>query len=738
MEKQESPEYDFSDESADTGPEDRAPELRAPQFEAVVVLLRRHLLANLASLLVPTVLVNVALVILVGTVSLLVLNDRFLIIDGRLETYEATRGLMVAAFVAALVFATAHLAWVAMAVVVTAGSLLGRPLRPGRAASLVLRRSGSLLVLFTVLVVIAALSLMLAGFVAAKTGHSWTGLIVLGLVMVVLWRLPLTVATVVLEGTGPFKAFPRTLEIVEGRRGRMFVRLMAVVVALPLLPGACASWLVARVSGDELNLVQITVTITCGAVGAILQGTALTVVALDQWWPDEPSSAGFRGGGSRVVPSAIPLSLVTSQFSEGASVPRRRRARTLLLAALTLPALVAPGFLSEKYPQVNPQGIADLQEQPVRSDAVSHQILPGPLLGGGGALMWPTSGGRARLCADLDCTRSTSVSTFPGDVGVVPTYAVLPDGSWVFVQRWDKGSRGDQLKLRRCTAQGCIDPDEAPVLLSGDFEAVTVGITSSQRGALVAAFDKTERRDRQGTLHLLRCADLTCAESRTLTEVAVPEHDYPDHEQVVVAVGAGGRPVVAYQDYWSGAVTLLSCSDPDCRNTVVRHPVAPSSPRWRQGETSRPNRFYWMGGVEMAVPQDGRPVFVYRDAKTGSARFARCRTPDCATVDARTLTGRLPSDAPDLVLGPDGLPLIATFDTSRRRAVLIACKVADCSARDTVDLGAFSAGFLPGTLDVTVGRDGRPRVLWHGRPADGKRADFRTFLLTCREARCGA
>lgn len=165
-------------------------------------------MANLASLLVPTVLVNVALVSLVGTVSLLVLNDRFLIIDGRLETYEATRGLMVAAFVAALVFATAHLALVAMAVVVTAGSLLGRPIAPGRAASLVLRRSGSLLVLFAVFVVIAALSLMLAGFVAAKTGHAWTGLIVLGLVMVVLWRLPLTVAIVVLEGTGPFRAFP--------------------------------------------------------------------------------------------------------------------------------------------------------------------------------------------------------------------------------------------------------------------------------------------------------------------------------------------------------------------------------------------------------------------------------------------------------------------------------------------------------------------------------------------------
>lgn len=82
--------------------------------------------------------------------------------------------------------------------------------------------------------------------------------------------------------------------------------------------------------------------------------------------------------------------------------------------------------------------------------------------------------------------------------------------------------------------------------------------------------------------------------------------------------------------------------------------------------------------------------------------------------------------------------MIATFDTSRRRAVLIACKVVDCSARDTVDLGAFSAGSLPGTLDVTVGRDGRPRVLWHDRPANGKRAEFRTFLLACREARCGA
>jgi hypothetical protein len=737
MEKEEIPAGGLTERAGGAGPAsppvDQVPELKAPGFRTMMALLARQLGKNLDALVVPVGMITAVLVTLCGTVSLQLLREDVFLAVGQLAPFEPTRKLAGIAAVMALVFASAHLGMVAMVVVMVAGSLLGRPVSVGGALRRVMRRSGALLVLLVMFVGVMATLLVAVGYAVARTESVWAGVIVAGLVALLLWRLPLTVPVVMLESAGPFKAYIRARDITWDRRTRMFVRLMVTVAVLPLVPGACASWLVTQFTGIGHSVAEVVAATVFGALSAVLQGAGLAVVALDQWRPNDPRSARSPSELSFDFWPVMSLRPVASQLPARIPGSSPRRVRALLLMALTLPMLVAPGFLYQGYLQFNPHRLPAIQEQPI--------LNTDPVLLNDGSLMareeeWDLD--EPRLCSDRKCTHTNSLPILPQDLGVNPRLAHLPDGSRVVAGwMWDEHDKADQLKLVRCTVLGCTAPDQAPTATKAASQFNDVGVAASERGTLLAALIESRNQNHPATVRLLRCSGRPCEESRLLAEFEVHTSSaFAGVEPIAVTAGAQGRPIVTFEDDDTGAITLLSCNDPDCRDFVIRRPVAPASAPITE---NRPKQGYF-GEVDIIVPPDDHPVLVHRDVTTGFSRLLRCRTPDCAAVDARTLTERISSDAPAMVLGPDGLPLIATFDMPRKRAILIACDVPDCSLHDTVDLGAFSA--YSGELDIAVGRDGRPRVLWInrdvGRYPHQDTTSYTGYLLTCLEARCGA
>ncbi|MGP4025787.1 hypothetical protein [Actinomadura sp. 3N407] len=732
--------------------------LEAPGLRPVLVLLGRHLLKNLAALIVPVGLVTAASVALCGTIGVLAILGRgAVILNDVLLPFEPSPGLAVMAVAMGVCLLVVQLGLTALVVVVVAGSVLGRPVSTARAARMVLRRSGALLVLFVVYVAVVALLLAIAAMVRIvllgsdidlgsevelETLATWAGLIVAGLVAMGLWWLPLAVPLVMLKGTGPLRALSRAKEIPRGRRGRMFVRLMVTAVAIPAVLGAGTSWLESQFTGIEHNAAAIATVTVYMALGTVLQGAALAVVALDQR-PVRSRPPQQAAEPAVMNPDILDLDAVAARFPEPASAPRTKPLHALPLVALTMIALLVPGLAYWGYLTANPHRLAAFQIQSVRSS--DRWTEDGPLRGSpvllddSRLLVTGHSHGDHKLCSDRECDKAREVPRLPSPNRVPVRATALPDGSWAYVQNEDMGrGKATAIALRRCTEDECTHFDEAPPIATvPDGADSDVMVKASGRDVLVAVLTDTEDRRRAvSTLRLLRCASVPCGKPRLLAEFNIPEPHVSGREPIGLATRAGGRPVVAYEDSASGAVTLFICQDRDCRRIITRRPVGRASAAIieRGGKDGARHQ----SGVRLAVPPDNRPVLVHRDLATGASRLLRCRTPDCAEADAIIHTD--PSTAKpvaDLALGPGGLPTLASFDVSRRMVVLIACAVPDCSRRDTVDLGTFDMG-SPGTvtagdlgvLDLAVGRDGRPRVLWN----------FTTHanLLTCRDTRCGS
>ena len=101
-------------------------------------------------------------------------------------------------------------------------------------------------------------------------------------------------------------------------------------------------------------------------------------------------------------------------------------------------------------------------------------------------------------------------------------------------------------------------------------------------------------------------------------------------------------------------------------------------------------------------------------------------------VTAGSAARRAARQAPALALGTDGLPLVAVHDLTGSSVMLLACRDAGCTRRDATRVGAYTE--IPGPLDLAVGRDGRPRILWAARTAGRPHGEL--HLTTCRRPRC--
>ncbi|MFC4014316.1 hypothetical protein ACFOY2_44325 [Nonomuraea purpurea] len=699
----------------DGDPPEPFPGLQAPGSATTIGQLGRQLRKTLILLVVPVGVITATLVALCGLIAVLILRERGLILDDQIAPFEPWPAFTVTYVTAALLIA--HLAMVAMVVTMVAGSLLGRRVCAGQALRTVLRRSGALLVLLAVFVAAAA---ALAGLAAAIGAGRWgpvAGLVIAGVLSLALWRLPLAVPIVMLEHVGPLRAWARVREMTWDRTARMFWSVLVTVVLIPAALAGGLSELASLFTGVERTAAGVVAATVSGTLSAVLQGTALAVAALDQTRPRLRYS-DFKPLDPAAVAGRLPA---------GAPAPKARRARALA----TVLALVAPGLLYGGYLQINPDNLPALSEQPI-----VHR--PGyfdkPALVDDGTLMLTTYD-EARLCSDRECSETAPLPRLTSDFRYSTPVVTLPDQSRVLV-RWEGEYGGDAtLRLTRCETERCTFPDEAPAITTSSQPSLGTAAAVSGSGILIAVPISSGRRD-SDTLRLLRCDDISCDTPRLLAEAVLAKPNAEGFESVAVATGARGRPVAAYEDRTTGAITLINCDDANCGNRVTRQPVGPASFVSDKEKDDLIRRASYSSGVGLVVPPDDRPLLVHRDFKTGAVRLVRCRTADCGAVDTLTLTGASPKlDVAKLKLGTDGLPLIATFDIPRKRAILIVCDVPDCSRRDTVDLGAYDTSH-PGELDMAVGQDGRPRVLWNYRGITGHPSPTGTYLLTCRDARC--
>ena len=739
------------------GGTDRPPLVEAATLGAVLAHVARLLGRNLGMLATPVIVVSVALSVAGWAVQLMNLGGQAIIVNGELRLDHPEQGLIVTSVAVLGVFAAAHLVMVATVVVMAAGVLLDHRVHPGPALRLALRRSGHLLELL----LIGSTVLVLGGAVclAFVAKHRWlfAALALVLLVVVACWFL-LVVPVVVLEHVGPLRALSRLWEITKFRRAAVIWFTLLVAVVFPVLLGIALRWLVSvPLSDDVMRAGATAVVLTVVSVLLVLvQGATVTVLVLNQHHVD-PYSGFWNSPHSRVN-----LEEVAARLPAAASRSGVRPKRATALAAVAL--LVTPGVLYGGYLQVNPLNLPSITDQAVKAGDFHNELV---LLGGQRTTIITQSDDddentgtrdayKAQVCAGTECDK-TSTFTIPAE-GRYRLHSVpLPDGSMAV--SWGNRARGgnEVVRLMRCTADGCSNTrsaDKYPIIASGrinqpNFPRPAWDIAPSGQGIVVAAIVETPEDSRKEkrqndederidyfTLKIVRCADMRCAEPRSLASIPMETPESGSPPEVAIETGGGNRPVVAVKTSAAtrsdrADVAIITCGDAECRKPITRE-LGP--PIW----IYQPDSLFGIS-FRLAVPPDSRPVLAYQDNLNRELRLLRCRTPDCANIDHVTLAGfdaaaqwrpyDVSGSSMDMALGPDGLPWIAAFDTARRAIVVHACKVADCSRRSTATL---LTGVLPeGTLQMAMTRDGRPQVLWSygGEPVNR--------LLTCREPRCG-
>ncbi|MET8140965.1 hypothetical protein ABZU32_11710 [Sphaerisporangium sp. NPDC005288] len=225
-------------------------------------------------------------------------------------------------------------------------------------------------------------------------------------------------------------------------------------------------------------------------------------------------------------------------------------------------------------------------------------------------------------------------------------------------------------------------------------------------------------KDRSSAVQLTLCESPACASPRTVGMFrAGPDIVYQDRP-LAVAVGNTGSAVVAHLDRERRLITVAACESVSCESHTVR--------------TLGPLPGDWAGSSDfvrlaLAVRRDGRPVLAYNDPGTGAARILTCVTVTCAGTPQVTELRRLaPLRGFGFALDDRDRPLIAGYSRGDDRVTLLACADETCDDRREA---SFLRAAKPGSLELAIGPDRLPRIVW------GAAGEY--DILTCDRPRCG-
>jgi hypothetical protein len=216
-----------------------------------------------------------------------------------------------------------------------------------------------------------------------------------------------------------------------------------------------------------------------------------------------------------------------------------------------------------------------------------------------------------------------------------------------------------------------------------------------------------------GALHMTHCENVACTESTT-SEVDASLYDVAKFPGV--AIGTDGFPVISHQNVTNGALRLTRCSDVACTSGTSSDIDDPAG---GAGNYS-----------SLAIGVDGFPIISHRDEATGGLRVTHCDDAACSTSTSAVVDD--PSDdlrSTSIAIGVDGLAVVVANDSDNDTLRVAHCSTIDCATATGVNVdeaGNFN-GILP---DLAIGADGFPII------ASVNFADFTLRVVHCEDVAC--
>ena len=282
--------------------------------------------------------------------------------------------------------------------------------------------------------------------------------------------------------------------------------------------------------------------------------------------------------------------------------------------------------------------------------------------------------------------------------GLHPSVTIGTDGLPVFAHGW---GAGNALHITHCATPDCLQfsgTTKFSTSVRVEYPAIAIG----RDGMPVVAF----RDATNGDVRVVKCDDVQCsATGAGETDALVHSGGVNDVGYYLsMVIGVDGFPIIAFHDGTEQSLKVTHCNDAACVGGDETTTTARNAPGSDGNFTA----------IQIGV--DGMPTIAHFDLNAGDIAVTRCN--DIACVGGSEPTTMLPSPADDgwyldMVLSPEGNPLIASQRSSTSDVYLTECDDPACAGTGETTTFVDGTGITVGQdISITLSADGQPLMVY--------------------------
>jgi hypothetical protein len=301
-------------------------------------------------------------------------------------------------------------------------------------------------------------------------------------------------------------------------------------------------------------------------------------------------------------------------------------------------------------------------------------------------------------CGNATCSAGNTTRTpddsSQNDVGRDSAIAIGSDGFPVV--SYHDATLGT-LKVLKCSDPTCTGNnivttvDDHPVNTVGAHTSIAIGTDGFP---VISYHDETA-----GGLKVAKCVNVNCTGLNVITTVDNPSNDVG--LDTSIAIGADGLPVISYRDASAGTLKVAKCNSAAC-NTGANITTVASGAGGGRGR--------------MTIPADGRPIVSYEApiSQSSTIRVVKCGNAACSAGNVSNevyFASGLGGANSAIAIAADGLPILSHWAPALSIAK---CGDAACASGNQVSVLDSPPGAGVGNYNaIAVGPDGLPVVAYY-------------------------
>ncbi len=271
-----------------------------------------------------------------------------------------------------------------------------------------------------------------------------------------------------------------------------------------------------------------------------------------------------------------------------------------------------------------------------------------------------------------------------GTAGMYTSVTISSDGLPIIA--YNEDSYGD-LRAAHCDDSFCTTATVTTIDSIGTVGQYASIILGADGMPLISYYDYSNRN-----LKVAHCENAACTVS-TLRTVDGGANDTGLYTSITI--GADGLPLIAYADLTAGDLKTAHCSDVTCASATLS-----------AVDTVGDNVSY----TSAAIGADGLPIISYLNHYMGAyhLRLAHCVDAVCSSAHLSSFNSLPVAATTSVVMGSDGLPLIAYYLDATYGLRIMHCLDLECI--DNNWLAIEADGNVGKFNSMTIGPDGLPLI----------------------------